>query len=102
MLNDFSLGFTRATGAEIIKRDLTCVNFHLRSLSSLIPFLQPSVPGLGLAEPLVHDFPRDWSARQVRAGSPQTATNSLLDSLWQVFLLLRCSPPLFSGKGVGG
>ena len=101
MLNDFSLASLVPRGAEIIKRDLTCVNFHLRSLSSLIPFLRTSIPYLGLAEPLVHDFPRDRSARQVGAGSPQMATNLLLDSLWQVFLLLGCSHALVREKGFG-
>jgi len=92
---------TRVTGAETIERDLTCVNFHLRSLSSLILFLQTSIPCLGLAESLVHDFPQDQSARQVPVSSPQTAANSLLDSLWQVFLLLGCSHALLREKGLG-
>jgi hypothetical protein len=92
---------TRVTSAETIGRDLTCVNCHLRSLSSLIPFLQTSIPCLGLAEPLVHDFPQDQSARQVPASSPQTAANSLLDSLWQVFLLLGCSHALLREKCLG-
>ena len=70
--------------------------------ASLIPFLQTSIPCLGLAEALVHDFPRDQSARQVPAGSPQTGANSLLDSLWQVFLLLGYSHALLWEKGLGG
>src|SRR5271155_732915 len=64
--------------------------------------INASTPCLGFAEPLVHDFPQDQSARQVPAGSPQTAANSLLDSLWQVFLLLGCSHALLREKGLGG
>ena len=57
-----------------------------------------SIPGG--PSPLVHNFSRDQSDQQVPAGSLQMAANSLLDSLWQVFLLLGCSRALLREKGV--